>query len=222
MHSLQGLRSLSLIAISTLILTACGVSPNPSSSPSVPAQSIVPPTSPTPSPSSPSNPSSMNPIATLETSMGTVKIELFKDKVSKTVDNFVKLANDKFYDGVLFHRVIPNFMAQTGDPNSKDDDPYNDGRGGPGYKFADEFVSGLTNDRGTLSMANSGPNTNGSQFFINVVSNDHLNNRHTVFGKVIEGLDIVDKIVNVPTIRDNSRLQKRPVQDIKIISITIN
>ncbi len=154
--------------------------------------------------------------------MGTIKIELFKDKVPHTVDNFVKLANEKFYDGVLFHRVIPNFMAQTGDPNSKDDDPYNDGRGGPGYKFADEFVSGLTNVRGTIAMANSGPNTNGSQFFLNVVDNDHLNNLHTVFGKVIEGLDIVDKIVNVPTITNDPRLKSRPVKDIKITSITIN
>ncbi len=214
-------RTLGVATISIFLLAACGAVPTPQPT-AVPAQSIVPSTQspasiPTPTPTTMSNP-----IATLETSMGTIKIELFQDKVPNTVDKFVKLTNDKFYDGVLFHRVIPNFMAQTGDPNSKDDDPYNDGRGGPGYKFADEFVQGLTNERGTLAMANSGPNTNGSQFFINVVSNDHLNNLHTVFGKVIEGLEIVDKIVTVPTITNNPQLKSRPVKDIKITSITIN
>ncbi len=162
-----------------------------------------------------------NPVITMQTSMGTVKIELFADKVPNTVENFVKLSKDKFYNGILFHRVIPGFMAQSGDPNTKDSDPYNDGMGGPGYKFADEFVSSLSNVRGTIAMANSGPNTNGSQFFINVVDNTYLNNKHTVFGKVIEGLDIVDKIVNVPTVKNDPRLQNRPVKDVKIVSVTV-
>lgn len=207
-------RTLSVASISIFLLTACGQAPA--------STSPVTSTGSTTSTNSTPNTPTMNPIATIETSMGTIKIELFQDKVPKTVGNFVKLAKDKFYDGVLFHRVIPNFMAQTGDPNSKDSDPYNDGRGDPGYKFADEFVPGLTNDRGTLAMANSGPNTNGSQFFINVVDNDHLNNRHTVFGKVTSGLEVVDKITQAPTIKDNPRLANRPMNDIKIISITIN
>lgn len=162
-----------------------------------------------------------NPVITMKTSMGSIKIELFADKVPNTVANFVKLSKEKFYDGILFHRVIPGFMAQSGDPNTKDSDPYNDGMGGPGYKFADEFVAGLSNVRGTISMANSGPNTNGSQFFINVVDNTYLNNKHTVFGKVIEGMDIVDKIVNVPTVQNNPRLQNRPAKDVAIVSVVV-
>lgn len=205
-------RAIGITTVSLFLLTACGAtSPSPISKPTSTPLSTSTPKS-----------TSMNPIATLETTMGIIKIELFKDRVPQTVDNFVKLANEKFYDGVLFHRVIPNFMAQTGDPNSKDNDPYNDGTGGPGYAFNDEFVPRLTNERGTIAMANHGANTNGSQFFINVVNNDHLNNLHTVFGKVTQGLEIVDKIVNVPTIMDNPRLKNRPVQDIKIKSITIN
>ncbi|MBI4836009.1 MAG: peptidylprolyl isomerase [Candidatus Abawacabacteria bacterium] len=162
-----------------------------------------------------------NPMVTMETSMGMVKIELFKDQTPLTVENFLKLAREGFYDGVIFHRVIPNFMAQTGDPNSKDADPYNDGTGGPGYTFNDELVKNLSNVRGTMSMANRGPNTNGSQFFINIVDNTFLDGRHAVFGKVIEGLDIVDKIVNVPTRKDDPRLKDRPVKDVKIIKVSI-
>lgn len=219
----------SILIGSCFMLTACGATTSPKASPTPTSINAYSTATPLMSPSSVSLPSitpsptmnAQNPVITMQTSMGTVKIELFADKVPNTVANFVKLSKEKFYDGILFHRVIPGFMAQSGDPNTKDNDPYNDGMGGPGYKFADEFVSGLSNVRGTLSMANSGPNTNGSQFFINVVDNTYLNNKHTVFGKVIEGLDIVDKIVNVPTVQNDPLLQNRPAKDVKIVSVTV-
>ena len=119
---------------------------------------------------------------------GEIVIELFADKVPNTVNNFVFLARDGFYNGVTFHRVIPDFMAQTGDPTGT-------GMGGPGYKFADEFDSSLTHDsKGILSMANAGPNTNGSQFFITFGPTQFLDQRHAVFGKVVEGMDVLDGI----------------------------
>ncbi|MDA8745194.1 peptidylprolyl isomerase [Rubripirellula amarantea] len=126
--------------------------------------------------------------ATFETDKGTIKIELFDDKTPKTVENFETLCSKGFYDGLTFHRVIPNFMIQGGCPEGT-------GTGGPGYKFKDEFHPELKHDGpGVLSMANAGPNTNGSQFFITHEAQPHLDNRHTVFGKVIEGQDVVDAI----------------------------
>ena len=120
--------------------------------------------------------------------MGKVKIELYADKTPKTVQNFIDLSNSGFYDGVIFHRVIPGFMAQTGDPDGT-------GTGGPGYTFEDEFHPSLSHDsEGILSMANRGPNTNGSQFFITYAPTPHLDNMHSVFGKVIEGQDLIDAI----------------------------
>ncbi len=115
-------------------------------------------------------------------------IRLFAEEAPKTTNNFVFLARDGYYDGVTFHRVIPGFMAQGGDPTGT-------GRGGPGYQFADEFHPGLRHDRpGILSMANAGPNTNGSQFFITFVPTPHLDGRHAVFGQVVEGMDTVNAI----------------------------
>ena len=126
--------------------------------------------------------------ATFKTEKGDFVIELFADKAPKTVNNFVFLARDKFYDGVMFHRVIKDFMAQGGDPTGS-------GRGGPGYTFADEFHTDLRhNGPGILSMANAGPGTNGSQFFITHAATPHLDNRHTVFGKVVKGMNVVLKI----------------------------
>jgi cyclophilin family peptidyl-prolyl cis-trans isomerase len=130
--------------------------------------------------------------ATLQTNLGAIELELFPDDAPKTVDNFVKLARDGFYDGVIFHRVIPDFMIQGGDPTGT-------GRGGPGYTFEDEF-----NDRkvirGALAMANAGPNTNGSQFFIvTAEATPWLDGKHTVFGQVTSGMDVVDEISNVDT-----------------------
>lgn len=126
--------------------------------------------------------------ATIKTNRGDIVIDLHADKAPRTVNNFVVLARDGFYDGVKFHRVIDNFMVQGGDPTGT-------GRGGPGYKFADEFHPDLTHDGpGVLSMANAGPNTNGSQFFITHVATDWLDGKHAVFGKVREGQEVVDSI----------------------------
>jgi peptidyl-prolyl cis-trans isomerase B (cyclophilin B) len=126
--------------------------------------------------------------ATIETTKGTITLELHDDKVPKTVANFEKLANDGFYDGLKFHRVIDNFMIQAGCPHGT-------GTGGPGYTFEDEFDSTLRHDGpGVLSMANAGPNTNGSQFFITHVPCPHLDGKHSVFGRVLEGQDVVDSI----------------------------
>ena len=131
--------------------------------------------------------------ATIETSKGKIVIELYDDKVPKTVANFEKLAGEGFYDGLKFHRVIDDFMVQTGCPKGT-------GTGGPGYQFEDEFHAELTHDGpGILSMANSGPNTNGSQFFITHVSCPHLDNKHSVFGKVTEGQDVVNAIAQGDT-----------------------
>lgn len=199
------------------LLSACGIASAPAS-----PTTVTPSVQPIVSSLATTLPmTTTNPHITMVTSMGTVKLELYADKAPKTVTNFVTLAKEGFYNGVLFHRVIPGFMAQSGDPLTKNNNPYDDGTGGPGYTFADEFAPGLSNVRGTIAMANRGPNTNGSQFFINVVDNSFLNGKHAVFGKVIEGLDIVDKIVNVPTRQDDARLQNRPVKDIKILSVSV-
>ena len=172
------------------------------------------------------------PIALMDTSMGMIGIELYTDKAPITAGNFINLSNDNFYDGIIFHRVISNFMIQGGDPNG-------DGTGGPGYAIEDEFDEDLSNVRGTISMANSGPNTGGSQFFINVNDNLHLDfnkyidqttyqlvyeevpyptdtSKHAVFGSVIMGMDIVDEISEVSTDSND-----KPLTDITINSITI-
>jgi len=127
-------------------------------------------------------------VATIETNKGTIKAELYADKVPKTVANFEKLAGQGFYNGLKFHRVIADFMVQTGCPQGS-------GMGGPGYKFADEFHKDLRHSGpGILSMANSGPNTNGSQFFITHVPTPHLDGKHSVFGRVLLGQDVVNAI----------------------------
>ena len=148
--------------------------------------------------------------AQFETSMGNFKIELFEQQAPKTVGNFVQLAEKNFYDGVIFHRVIDGFMIQGGDPTGT-------GRGGPGYQFADEFHPSLKHtSEGILSMANAGPNTNGSQFFITLAPTPHLDNRHAVFGKVVEGMDVVRKIGKTPT-----KAGDRPVTDVVMKSVKI-
>ena len=126
--------------------------------------------------------------AAIETNRGTIELELYPQHAPQTVNNFVFLAGQGFYDGVIFHRVIANFMIQGGDPTGT-------GRGGPGYRFADECVGNpLKHERRVISMANAGPNTNGSQFFITHLATPHLDGRHTVFGKVTSGEDVVDAI----------------------------
>ncbi len=144
----------------------------------------------------------------LETNMGKIKIELYEKEMPVTAGNFRKLVEQGFYDGVIFHRVIPDFMIQGGDPTGT-------GMGGPGYNIKDEFTKSNSNSRGTISMANAGPNTGGSQFFINVVDNHYLNSKHPVFGKVVEGMDVADKISKVQ--RDR---QDRPVSKVTIQKAT--
>jgi peptidylprolyl isomerase len=140
----------------------------------------------------------------LETSMGNITIAL-DPAMPVTVGNFESLVKSGFYNGVIFHRVMDGFMIQGGDPTGT-------GRGGPGYTIQDEFTTNNRNDRGTISMANAGPNTGGSQFFINLVNNNYLDKKHPAFGKVIEGMDVVDKIAKVKT------EGTRPVQNVTIIS----
>ncbi len=147
--------------------------------------------------------------ATFKTEKGDIVIELFADKVPNTVNNFVFLAREGFYDDTTFHRVIPDFMAQGGDPTGT-------GRGGPGYRFADEFHPSLRHDKpGILSMANAGPNTNGSQFFITHGPTPHLDNRHAVFGQVTDGLDVLMSI----SVRD-PQAARTPGDAIRTIEIT--
>src|SRR5688500_185387 len=149
-------------------------------------------------------------MATMRTSEGPIRIELFEEDAPQTVGNFKKLAGDGFYDGVIFHRIIKDFMIQGGDPTGT-------GRGGPGYTFDDEF-----NDhkivRGALAMANAGPNTNGSQFFIVTTPEaSWLDGKHTVFGRVVEGMDVVDKIEGTQTGPGD-----KPVDDIKIEGVDLD
>src|SRR5512138_1852143 len=164
--------------------------------------------------------------ATFKTSMGDIVVQLFEDKAPKTVENFVGLATGTkewtdprtgqavkkpLYNGTIFHRVIPNFMIQGGDPLGR-------GTGGPGYRFADEFHPDLRHSKpGVLSMANAGPNTNGSQFFLTTVPTPHLDNRHSVFGEVVEGQDVVAAIGNVPR-----GAQDRPLKDVTVQEVIIS
>lgn len=159
-----------------------------------------------------------NPVAVFTTNMGIIEIELFQDRTPNTVENFMTLTNNNFYDGVRFHRVIEGFMIQGGDPLSKDDSMMGRwGTGGPGYTFPDEITEQNANVTGTISMANAGPNTNGSQFFINVSDNVFLDDKHTVFGKVLSGYDVVEKISLV----DTTPGIDRPVEDVVIERVEI-
>lgn len=147
-----------------------------------------------------------------ETSMGEIDAELYAQEAPKTVENFVKLSNQGFYNGLIFHRVIPNFMIQTGDP-------LGNGTGGPGYSFRDEFSPRFKHDKaGVISMANSGPDTNGSQFFITDAPTPWLDNRHSVFGQVTRGLDVVRRIANAP--RDGRDKPLEPVTMRKVVVLS--
>jgi peptidyl-prolyl cis-trans isomerase A (cyclophilin A) len=159
----------------------------------------------------------VNKVAIFHTTKGTFKIELFEDKAPKTTENFIQLANKGFYNGLIFHRVIPQFMIQGGCPKGN-------GTGGPGYTIKDEFHKDLNNLRGTIAMANRGPNTGGSQWFINVIDNCYLDfdkkpytSAHPVFGKVIEGMNVVDEISKVQADSND-----KPLQDVRINRITIS
>jgi len=144
----------------------------------------------------------------LETNHGDIVIELYSE-MPITAGNFEKLVSEGFYDGTIFHRIIDGFMIQGGDPTGT-------GMGGPGYEIKDEFKGNQKNARGTISMANAGPDTGGSQFFINLVNNNFLDGKHPVFGKVIEGMDVVDEIAKVDT---NS--QDKPRVDVKIVKASV-
>jgi cyclophilin family peptidyl-prolyl cis-trans isomerase len=148
--------------------------------------------------------------ATMNTTKGTIELELFDDDAPKTVENFTKLAREGFYDGVIFHRIIPDFMIQGGDPTGT-------GSGGPGYQFEDEFNDNKV-VRGALAMANAGPNTNGSQFFIvTAQSCPWLDGKHTVFGRVASGMDVVDAIEQVETGPGD-----KPTDDVRIESVAVD
>lgn len=152
----------------------------------------------------------MNRHAIIETTLGTFEIELFEDVAPITAGNFIKLAEQGYYDGVIFHRVIPDFMIQGGDPTGT-------GTGGPGYTIQDEFAAGLKHDvPGILSMANSGPNTGGSQFFVTTIATPWLDGRHAIFGKVVEGMDIVHAIENTPR-----NPADKPLEDVVMTKVTI-
>ena len=151
-----------------------------------------------------------NKIAIFNTTQGNFKIELFQDKAPITVGNFMKLVNQGFYNGLIFHRVIPGFMIQSGCPHGT-------GRGGPGYTIPDEFHPSLKHDqKGIVSMANAGPNTGGSQFFITVAPTPWLDKHHSVFGKIIDGYDVVESISKVQKDRND-----KPLKDVVINSIHI-
>lgn len=158
--------------------------------------------------------------AEIETNLGKIKVKFYNTDAPMTVNNFMKLADQKFYEGIKFHRVIKGFMIQGGDPNSKAGDPSSWGTGGPGYKFNDELKGTEKYPQGTLAMANSGPNTNGSQFFIVTASPEAtLPPSYTVFGTVISGMDVALKIENVKTVTPGQI--DRPVEDVVIKSITL-
>jgi len=166
----------------------------------------------------PSNPSKQTPKTEgskivkvkIETTLGSIYVDLYAEEAPKTVNNFIKLAKDGFYDGIVFHRVIPDFMVQTGDPTGT-------GSGGPGYQFEDEFSPKLRHAKpGVLSMANSGPNTNGSQFFIIQAPTPWLDGKHSVFGQVTEGMEVVDKITSVA--RDAN---DKPLEEVKMIKVSV-
>jgi len=151
----------------------------------------------------------MQPYAIIKTKFGEMEIKFFPDVAPKHVENFVTLAKSGFYDKTLFHRVIPGFMIQGGDPMGT-------GSGGPGYKIRDEFAPDNRNGRGTISMANAGPNTGGSQFFINVVDNRRLDTKHPVFGRVVAGMDVADAISEAP--RDE---RDRPREKVTILKASV-
>ena len=153
---------------------------------------------------------------TIKTNKGDIVIDFLSEATPNTVNNFKKLAEEGFYDGVKFHRIIRNFMIQGGDPLTKEEaKKHMWGTGGPGYKFDDEIGPDNSNAAGTISMANAGRNTNGSQFFINLADNHFLNPKHTAFGKVVKGLDVVTAIGDVQT-----NASDQPIEPVVIESVT--
>ena len=158
-----------------------------------------------------------NPIVKIKTSLGDITVELYEDKVPNTVANFIELTEKGFYKGMTFHRIIPDFMAQGGCPNSKAGASGRPGTGGPGYRFADEINPTLKHDKaGVLSMANAGPNTNGSQFFLCFTATPWLNGKHAVFGQVTDGLDLLKKLEALGSASGNPT--EKVTFDIEVVS----
>ena len=190
-----------MLSASMLLMTGCSGSsgtPAPAEKPAPNADGQKPATA------------AKNRVVRIETNKGVIRIEMFEDKAPITTKNFIDLVTKGYYDGVIFHRVIDGFMIQGGDPTGT-------GRGGPGYNIPDEFHAELKHDGpGILSMANAGPNTGGSQFFITLGPTPHLNNRHAVFGKVIEGLDVVKAIGKTATGSGD-----RPLQEVAMKKVTV-
>jgi peptidylprolyl isomerase len=181
------------LLIASLLITAGCTQSSPQTTTGTPAGTVTMTTQP-----------QAQKLVRLETNMGNITIAL-DPSMPITAGNFETLVKKGYYDGVIFHRIIDGFMLQGGDPTGT-------GRGGPGYVIKDEFTKNNRNDRGTISMANAGPNTGGSQFFINLVNNNFLDTKHPVFGKVVEGMDVVDKISKVKTDAND-----RPLQNVTII-----
>jgi peptidylprolyl isomerase len=181
------------LLIASLLITAGCTQSSPQTTTGTPAGTVTMTTQP-----------QAQKLVRLETNMGNITIAL-DPSMPITAGNFETLVKKGYYDGVIFHRIIDGFMLQGGDPTGT-------GRGGPGYVIKDEFTKNNRNDRGTISMANAGPNTGGSQFFINLVNNNFLDTKHPVFGKVVEGMDVVDKIAKVKTDAND-----RPLQNVTII-----
>jgi peptidyl-prolyl cis-trans isomerase B (cyclophilin B) len=203
-----------MVLASWMVLPGCG--PDEAAEPAremAAAPRIVPP----PPPQAP------RPVAVLSVeNFGEIRIELLPEVAPKTVANFIELAEKKFYDGTAFHRVIPEFMIQGGDPNTKNRDPRDDGGGGPGYTIEDEF-SEISHLRGMVSMANTGrPNSGGSQFFIVVKHKPHLDGGYSLFGRVIEGIEVADRIVNVERdLYGRYGPRDRPLENVVVSSIRI-
>ena len=189
-----------MLSASMLLMTGCsgsGNTPAPAEKPAPSAEGQKPA-------------AGKNRVVRVETNKGVIRIEMFEDKAPITTKNFIDLVTKGYYDGIIFHRVIDGFMIQGGDPTGT-------GRGGPGYNIPDEFHAELKHDGpGILSMANAGPNTGGSQFFITLGPTPHLNNRHAVFGKVIEGLDVVKAIGKTATGPGD-----RPLQEVAMKKVTV-
>ena len=181
------------LLIAALLITAGCTQSSPQTTTGTPAETVTMTTQP-----------QEQKLVRLETNMGNITIAL-DPSMPVTAGNFETLVKKGYYDGVIFHRIIDGFMLQGGDPTGT-------GRGGPGYVIKDEFTKNNRNDRGTISMANAGPNTGGSQFFINLVNNNFLDTKHPVFGKVVDGMDVVDKIAKVKTDAND-----RPLQNVTII-----
>ena len=213
-------RCLQLAALAAMVLASWAMAPGCGSDE---APEALPETAGAPQVVPPPPPQAPRPVAVISVEdFGEIRFELIPEIAPATVENFIKLASEKFYDGTTFHRVIPGFMIQGGDPNSKNRDPRDDGKGGPGYTIEDEF-SDVSHTRGMVSMANTGrPHSGGCQFFIVVADTPHLDGAYSLFGRVVEGMDVADRIAAVERdVYGRYGPQDRPLENVVIESIRI-